>query len=210
MIKLQQILNDRGFDLKPDGIIGPKTILALDTFIKSRFKHLQYPAPTKLLVGLRTDETLSNTFDDFMALIVNGRVIDVWECSTTAGKYWIQNPVTVGGVTGTAVLQVGYYPKMWKFVTAPNWANLWLKAPYFQQVSPCKVYRDGDKNAALDKRVTQTGLFGINGHRAGAGSFVDRWSAGCQVTPDAKWFRVVRCFQLGEVVDYCLLNFFES
>lgn len=210
MKTLQLILNQRGAKLVVDGIAGQKTRDALTEFIKIKFRDNGYPEPKRLLVGLRTDETLTNTFDDFMAFIDGGKVVDVWPCSTTAGKYWIQNPVTVGGITGTAVLMVGYYPKMWKFVTGANWSNLWLKAPYFAQVAPCTVYRDGDKNDKLDKRVTQTGLFGINGHRGGIGSFIDRWSAGCQITPDTQWFNVIKRFQMGEVVDYCLLNFFLS
>jgi hypothetical protein len=206
MKRLQELLNSRGAKLKIDGIIGPKTMEVLTDFIRLRFRDLGYPEPKRLLIGLRTDETLSNTFDDFM-VYWDSKVVDVWECSTTAGKYYVQNPLTVGGITGTAILQAGYYAQMWKFVTGANWANLWLKAPYFQQINACDIYRDGNKDTAIDKRVTQRGLYGINGHRAGIGSFVDRWSAGCQVTPDAKWFKVIQRFKAGEVVDYCLLNF---
>lgn len=209
MKRLQEILNSRGAKLLVDGVAGQKTRDALTEFIKIKFRDYQYPEPGRLLVGLRTDETLSNTFDDFMALVDGGKVIDVWPCSTTAGKYWIQNPVTVGGVTGTAILKAGYYAKMWRFVTGANWKSLWLGAPYWQQVGNCTVYRDGDKNTDIDKRVTQTGLFGINGHRAGAGSIIDRWSAGCIVSPDQYWFKVLLRFKQGEVIDFCLLNFFS-
>lgn len=202
---LQEILNKKGAGLKVDGIIGPKTLEMLQIHIELEFRKYDYPEPGTMLIGLRTDETLSNTFDDFMVYVESGKVRDVWECSTTPGKFYIQNPINT---KGSAVLCPGYYSKMWRFTTAQNWATLWLKAPYFAQIGICKVYRDGNKDTVLNKDNFETGYFGINGHRAGTSSIIDRWSAGCQVTPDAKWFKVLRYFKQGQVVDYCLLNFF--
>ena len=52
------------------------------------------------------------------------------------------------------------------------------------QCAPVKVYRDADKDNILDmdKRTIDTGIFGINIHKAGIASvIVDGWSAGCQV-----------------------------
>ena len=59
------------------------------------------------------------------------------------------------------------------------------------QKKPVTVYRDNDRdnNYDLDESKTDTGLFGINIHRAtgrkgGKSTRVDKWSAGCQVIAD--------------------------
>jgi len=61
------------------------------------------------------------------------------------------------------------------------------------------VYRDGDKdNFSEETAVTETGLFGINIHRANANlvsQLVDRYSAGCQVlnNPQDFDYLIKRC-----------------
>jgi hypothetical protein len=82
---------------------------------------------------------------------------------------------------------------------------LWLGAPYFAQVGAMKIYRDGNKDNKIDEVNVQVGLFGINLHRAGLGSFIDNWSAGCQVVPDKYWFEVVKHFTNGEKIDFVLI-----
>ena len=78
--------------------------------------------------------------------------------------------------------------------------------PYFKQIKAIDIYRDGNKDGAIDKTKTQNGLFGINFHRAGAGSLVDRWSAGCQVVPDAYWKEVIKYFTSGELIHFNLIG----
>jgi hypothetical protein len=91
-------------------------------------------------------------------------------------------------------------------VTGANWKNLWLGAPYFQQVLPITIQRDGNKNNLVDGVTKQFGLYGINLHRAGIGNFVNKWSAGCQTVPDAHWFEIIKRFNLGQVIDFTLLD----
>jgi len=61
------------------------------------------------------------------------------------------------------------------------------------------VYRDGDKdNFSEETAVTETGLFGINIHRANPSaisSIIDKWSAGCQVlnSPTDFNYLIKRC-----------------
>jgi len=54
------------------------------------------------------------------------------------------------------------------------------------------VWRDNNRDIALDQGPEDTGLHGINLHRAGrgteAGHHVGKWSAGCQVLPRAEDF----------------------
>ena len=81
---------------------------------------------------------------------------------------------------------------------------MWLGCPYFQQVKPIQIFRDGNKDGNLDEKVIQKGLFGINMHQAGLGNFIDNWSAGCQVVPKAYWLKVIPYFKNGEIIDFSL------
>ena len=59
------------------------------------------------------------------------------------------------------------------------------------QAAPVTVYRDGNKDDALDYVAPETGMFGINIHRAnrnGVSFYVDKWSAGCVVIAGADAF----------------------
>jgi hypothetical protein len=51
------------------------------------------------------------------------------------------------------------------------------------------VYRDADRNSTFNESVTDTGMFGINIHKAGQDStWVENWSEGCQVFKRVKDF----------------------
>ena len=146
MEKLQQYLKDRGYsEIKVDGIIGNQTLKALQNYVEKKIAENKFKLPKKGIVWIRTDEKLTNTFDDFGVLILDGIVSRAFPCSTTAGKYYIQNPIT-------------------------------------------------------------TGLYGINLHRGGLGSFIDNWSAGCHVTKDAIWFDVQKLFAHNEIIDYTIIS----
>lgn len=194
--QVQSYLNRFGCNLVVDGIIGEKTKAEIKKYIFNQNKGITW---------VRCDDKLTNTFDDFGVLWMAGEPVEVFPCSTTAGKHYIQNPITYGGITGTAIAcrQVVKYSHVFK--TSANWKSLWLGAPYFQQIKPIQIYRDGNKDGVIDKQTIQTGLFGINFHRAGLGSFIDNWSAGCQVVPDKYWFNIVKYFKDGEKIDFVLI-----
>jgi len=205
-IKFQALINSiSNFNLKEDGVIGSKTLWAAMEVAKRECKNRAFEYPTKGLLFLRTDSNLTNTFDDFV-LRINGGVVDyVSSCSTTAGQYWVHNPVTSGGVKGTAITTQQQVKFAHKFITG-KWSDLWLKAPYFQQVRPLKVYRDGNKDGVIDRVISKVGLFGINLHRGGIGNLINRWSAGCNVTPDQDWFNIITIFEHGDLIDYTLIE----
>jgi hypothetical protein len=51
-----------------------------------------------------------------------------------------------------------------------------------QRLAPVTVFRDGNRNMVFEENTTQTGMFGINIHKAGRDStWVENWSEGCQV-----------------------------
>lgn len=209
MVRIQQYLNSVGYNLKLDGSIGPKTISAAKEHAMTLTDRQGFdPWSNKgwVMLYIRTDQVFSNKFDDIGMVVFNGEVKSVFTCSTTAGDFYVFNPLTVGGVTGVAVAAPQYVRDSHVFVTSRDWNTLWLKAPYFKQVRPIKIFRDGNKDRRIDKSVTQTGLFGINLHRAGAASVVNRWSAGCNVAPDAEWFGVIKQFYNGLTASYCLVE----
>jgi hypothetical protein len=208
MEKLQQYLKERGHsEIKVDGIIGNQTLSALQIYISKRITENNFKFPKKGIVWIRTDEKLTNTFDDFGVLILDSIVTKVFPCSTTAGKYYIQNPITTGGITGTAVtVSPQQVLGSHQFNTSANWKSLWLGAPFFRQIKNLKIYRDGNKDSVLDKHTITNGLYGINFHRGGLGSFIDNWSAGCHVTKDAIWFDIQKLFTNGEIIDYTIIS----
>ena len=195
MKQVQQYLNRFGCNLVVDGIIGDKTKAEIKKYVFNQIKGITW---------VRCDKKLTNTFDDFAVLWVNGEVAEVFPCSTTAGKHYIQNPITYGGVTGTAIAAAQYVRGSHQFKTSSNWKSLWLGMPYFQQIKPIQIFRDGNKDAVLDEKVIQTGLFGINFHQAGLGNLIDNWSAGCQVVPKAYWLNVIKHFNNNEIIDFSL------
>jgi hypothetical protein len=195
MKHVQQYLNRFGCNLEVDGVIGKYTKAEIKRYVFRQKKGITW---------VRCDKKLTNTFDDFGVLWIDGEVAEVFPCSTTAGKYYIQNPITHGGITGTAIAAAQYVQGSHIFKTAANWKSLWLGCPYFQQIKPIQIFRDGNKDGNLDEKVIQKGLFGINFHQAGLGNFIDNWSAGCQVVPKSYWLKVIAYFKDGDIVDFSL------
>lgn len=76
---------------------------------------------------------------------------------------------------GTAILAPGQYVNAYAL-------GLHKGKPALVQVAPVTVYRDGNRDQNFDLVNPESGMFGINIHRAGKFSnFVNSWSAGCQV-----------------------------
>ena len=132
------------------------------------------------LVGIRSIDRDSNEFNDRLAVIYEldrKQVMHVFPMTTDPGVYYRENPMNV---TGTAVLKPGHYPSCWAIGAHQG------KYQALVQRGDMTVYRDGNHDDAIDMDEVslQTGLFGINLHRANdkySSVLVDRWSAGCQV-----------------------------
>ena len=65
MKKLQELLNQNGANLKADGVIGPKSTEALANYIANELKKRKWLPQYHGIVWLRTDDKLTNKFDDF-------------------------------------------------------------------------------------------------------------------------------------------------
>ena len=136
------------------------------------------------LVGIRNPSGTPNKFDDEIHAIYKdgGQWVDRWwPVTTDPGTYWLEHPMNKLGTA--AVVADRQYPGLWKIGKHQG------KYEALVQVGEVAVHRDDNEDAKVDYREDniQTGLFGINGHRANATMTsinVDRWSAGCQVWAD--------------------------
>ena len=187
--------SDAGLD--DDGIVGPATWSALRGEkverdyptplppVLSRFLDLGYEIPwhgdySLILFGLRSKETVANSFDDLIgaAWTEDGRwVIEFYRATCDPGTYWLKNPMKV---TGTAILVPGQYLDVYK-LDLHRGSYLAL----CQRGAKVRIYRDSTRDEILDHEEgsISEGYFGINLHRASTSESteVNRWSAGCQV-----------------------------
>ncbi len=143
--------------------------------LKTEFTRLGYKWSGFHLIGIRSKANIPNKFDDAM-IVVNGDTMKAYSCTTNPGTHWLQNLLNP---KGTALLVPGQYIDTWKIGMHQG------KYEALVQAKPVKVYRDGDKDLiAEETSITETGIFGINIHRANpsiTSILIDRWSAGCQV-----------------------------
>ncbi len=155
--------------------------------------HVIYTEPYRLNIwGFRANTEKPNVFDDELHVFTNisQTKITKWaylvfKITTDPGTYWLQNPLTP---KGTAILKAGQYLDAYSIDKHRN--------KYYalcQRLAKVTVIRDYDRDAVLDfnNGKEQTGMFGINIHRArktGSTYSVDRHSAGCQVFKNAQDF----------------------
>ena len=138
------------------------------------------------IVGIRNSKTankVTNAFDD--TITVSYKIKGEWvyhefDCTTDPGTHYMNDPILEDA--GTAILKPGQYPKSHKIRKHGG------KYEALGQQNNVSVYRDNNRDDVynLNQENTDTGLFGINIHRATArtgnkSTQVDRWSAGCQV-----------------------------
>lgn len=182
-----------------------------DAFMAKGFQFLKRPYEINIS-GIRSSDHTPDTFNDFIVAAytdVSGNgFVQVWPATTDPGAYWLRNPLNP---SGTAILKEGQYIGSHAIGTHRN------KYLALVQVKPVTVYRDAGQDGYPDTEgaKTQTGLFGINIHRAlenGTTKYVDKFSAGCQVFANAADFRqlMALCQQhrlrYGNSFNYTLLS----
>lgn len=104
------------------------------------------------------------------------------------------NPLTVRGITGTAVIQS---PQQvvggWEFKDTDKEFS---KYPYFRQVKPVKYWRDGDKDLEIDKVQEEEEINGTHWHimshidTMGSGN-VNNFSLGCVGAPEPEFEKIL-------------------
>jgi len=140
------------------------------------------------IIGVRNSKTkgrVTNAFDD--TLTISYKIDGEWQyhefnCTTDPGSHWVENILNEKGV---AILKPNQYRGSHKLDFHQG------RYLALRQKSDVTVYRDNnrDNNYDLNESKTDTGIFGINIHRAtgrsgGKSIRVDKWSAGCQVIAD--------------------------
>jgi hypothetical protein len=143
--------------------------------LKSEFKRLDYSWDSFMIVGIRSNDNLPNQFDDLIG-VVNKTKITWFTGTTNPGTHWLKNLLNP---KGAAVLKPNQYVNSWKLGLHQG------KYTALTQCRPVTVFRDKNLNdIAEETAVVDTGLFGINIHRANdklISKIIDKWSAGCQV-----------------------------
>jgi len=162
--------------------------LAIKSVLKEQGYEV-YVKPYQLnIVGLRNRSTVANRFDDEIHVFYkdnnNNWNHHVYFGTTDPGTFWLRNP---SYSQGTAILAQGQYKNAYALGLHRG------KYKALKQVKPVTVIRDYDRDAFLDfdNGTKQTGMFGINIHRAestGTTKYIDQYSAGCQVFQNANDF----------------------
>jgi hypothetical protein len=139
------------------------------------------------IIGIRNSKTggkITNKFDDLITISYkdeNGEWNYLeYACTTDPGDDWMENPWI--DKIGCAVLKPGQYRGSHKLRLHGG------KYLALGQKENVTVYRDNNRNDQyeFDESSVDTGVFGINIHRATAlegetSTYVNKWSAGCQV-----------------------------
>ena len=158
------------------------------------------------IIGIRNSKTkgrVTNAFDDTMTISYKSEdgewQYNEFNCTTDPGTHWVKNILNEKGV---AILKPGQYRGSHKIRLHQG------KYLALGQKKEVTVYRDNnfDANYDLDESKTDTGIFGINIHRAtgkkhATSTRVDKWSAGCQVVADDDdWHYILAICQATEKI----------
>jgi len=208
-----------------DGIVGPKTLEALEGGQKANVGQETVGEPDIIkairqkgyqvhedgqcnIIGVRSSRTQANSFDDEIRLVwkSNGWQQNTYPCTCDPGNYWLENPMRM---EGTAIMVPGQYVDAYCWgLHRGQYETLVQRGPG----DPVKVWRDANKDEILDhvEGSDIEGYFGINIHHAGTDSTnVEKWSAGCQVFKRlADWEDAVRIWKSTgvEVFTYTLVQ----
>lgn len=161
----------------------PKTYTILQVVKTLKQKgYLVYTQPYQLnIVGIRSNNKVSLSFDDFIAWFYyddNGKLQgQVVAATTDPSVQFLKNPKNS---KGTAILKSGQYVHAYQLGMHKG------KYKALVQIQPVTVIRDNDRDGFTTFRdTTETGLFGINIHRASRGkqneTIIGPDSEGCQV-----------------------------
>ena len=130
---------------------------------------------------------VTNVFDDALTLSFKDEKGALqyycWMATSDPGKKGVQQ---FHNAKGVARLVPGQYRGVWAIDKHQGKYDALC-----QRLGNVTVWRDGNKDLMFDEVLKDTGLFGINIHKAGTDStWVENWSEGCQVFKRVKDFDV--------------------
>lgn len=148
----------------------------------------------------RTSNEITNKFTDYFHICYQatkdgqGLILTIRATTKPGLKGSILEPVTVEGITGTAIIKPGQYRSAWEFRDTDNEFSHY---PYFRQVGKIDYWRDGDKDTVIDEIQDQEDrIFGTHWHRMsqnntyGSG-LVNNWSLGCMGAPEPEFKKIL-------------------
>jgi hypothetical protein len=145
------------------------------------------------IIGIRnasTGKKVTNVFDDLITISFKDEKgawqYFEWAATTDPGKKSMLEWRKMGITGGCARLVAGQYRS--------TYAVSLHQGKYealCQRLANVRVYRDADLDLEYDEDKVTEGMYGINLHKAGKDStWVENWSAGCQVFKRVKDFDV--------------------
>jgi hypothetical protein len=144
------------------------------------------------IVGVRNNhpsiaKKVTNLFDDCLTITYKDESGNwqfyCWMATTDPGKKGVQQ---FHNKKGVARLVPNQYRGVWKVDKHQGKYDALC-----QRLGNVTVWRDANKDLIFEEKVTDTGIFGINIHKAGQDSqWVENWSEGCQVFKRVKDFDV--------------------
>lgn len=142
------------------------------------------------VVGVRNNSPavyrkVTNVFDDWLTITFKDSLGNwnffCWNATTDPGKKGVQQ---FHNAKGVARLVPGQYRSTWMVDKHQGKYDALC-----QRLGDVTVWRDANKDLVFDEKVKDTGVFGINIHKAGTDStWVENWSEGCQVFKRVKDF----------------------
>jgi len=143
------------------------------------------------IVGIRnstTGQKVTNVFDDTITISFKDANGDwqfyQWAATTDPGKKSMLEWHKMGITGGCARLVANQYRSTWTIDKHQGKYDALC-----QRLANVEVYRDADFDLEYDEDKVTAGMYGINIHKAGQDStWVENWSAGCQVFKRVKDF----------------------
>lgn len=178
--------------------------------VKSLNNYKEIPAG-RWILGVRSNEDTPNKFDDKFYIFDNETFVMVLSGTTNPGTPTLTQFEKVNKA-GAAVLKSDrWYYNVWQFGRHQGKVDALL-----QLGAKVDVYRDIDRDhKAEEQDALQSGYFGINFHpntykaNGKGGELIGWWSAGCQVSNDERYWKLIAFFKANQKnVSYCLINEF--
>ncbi len=142
------------------------------------------------IIGVRNNapsiaDKVTNVFDDHLTISYKDEAKNpqffCWMATCDPGKKGVME---FHNNKGVARLVPGQYRGVWKIDKHQGKYDALC-----QRNGNVTVWRDANRDLLFEEKVTDTGMFGINIHKAGQDStWVENWSEGCQVFKRVKDF----------------------
>ena len=148
----------------------------------------------------RVDYKATNRFTDFLHVCyidnVDKETILTIPATTKPGLTGsLLSPVTVRGVTGTAVIRSPQQVLSgWEF---HDTTKEFSSYPYFRQIGEVDYWRDGDKDQEIDKinpeedKINMTHWHRMSQNSTYGSGQVNNWSLGCCGSPEPEWKKIL-------------------